>query len=119
MTERDLPGVPGEQHQAEANGRIDADELKLGENVAADEIRRRKKEQSEQPVPEDLPAVLKQPDVLRVAGLEEETHQSRPPLVPAKAGPQSRRKKELDSRLRGNERSMGLDLLPRSLAENA
>src|SRR4029077_11081549 len=53
---------------------IDADELKLREHVAADEIRRGEQQQQQQSVPEDLSAVLEQADVLRVVGLEEKTH---------------------------------------------
>ena len=74
VAERDLPGVPDEQHQPEADDRIDADELQLREDVAADEIRHRKQEHAEQPIPEDLAAVLKQADVLGVVGFEDETH---------------------------------------------
>src|ERR1041384_7362482 len=107
MSERDLPGIADEQHQPEADDRIDADELQLREHVAADQIRRGEQQHAEQAVPEQLPAVLEQADVLVVVGFENETHQSTSsPLVPAKAGTQDPRKKELDSRLRGNERSM-------------
>jgi len=37
MTERDLPSIAGEQHQAEADDGVDQYEMKLGENIAADE----------------------------------------------------------------------------------
>src|SRR4051794_31791903 len=42
-----------------------------------------------------------------------DTAKSSPPLVPAKAGTQSQEKKELDTRLRGNERSIAATAAPK------
>ena len=48
-----------------------------------------------------------------IAGVGEKVSPS-PPLVPAKAGTQSQGKKELDSRVRGNERSVEAQSAPRA-----
>jgi hypothetical protein len=75
VAERNLAGITDQQHQAEADDRVDADEVKLRQHIAADQVRRCEQHQEKQPIPEDLSAVLKQADVLRVIGLEDETHQ--------------------------------------------
>ena len=74
MAERDLPGIADQQHQPEADDRIDADEMQLREHVLADQERRRDQQRGEHAIPEDLPAVLEQANVLVVVGLEDEPH---------------------------------------------
>ena len=74
VAERDLPGEADEQHQPEADDRIDEDEVQLRQDVLAGDERRGEQHQAQQPVPEELPAVLEQADVLVVAGLEDEAH---------------------------------------------
>ena len=67
MAERDLPGVADQQHQPEADDRVDADEMQLRQDVFAQQERRGEQQNAEQAVPEHLSAVLEQADVLVVA----------------------------------------------------
>ena len=67
MAEREQAGVAGQQHQAEADDRIDEDEGELGQPVLGHEPRRGEQRQHQQAVPERLPAVLDEADVLEVA----------------------------------------------------
>jgi hypothetical protein len=76
MAEREQAGEAGEQHQAEADHRVDEDEGELRQPVLRDDPGRGQHRQHQQAVPEHVPAVLGQADVLQVAGLEEEAHQT-------------------------------------------
>ena len=76
VAEREQAGVAGEQHQAEADDGVDQHEGELGEPVLGEQPRRREQRGDEQAVPERLPAVLDEADVLEVGRLEEEAHQT-------------------------------------------
>ena len=76
MAEREEAGVAGEQHQAEADDGVDQHERQLGEPVLGEQPRRGEQREHEQAIPERLPAVLDEADVLEVGRLEEEAHQT-------------------------------------------
>ncbi len=74
VPDRELPGEAGQQHQPQAHHRIDEHEVELREPVFVERPGRGQQREAEQRIPEAVPAVLGERDVLRVAGLEEEAH---------------------------------------------
>ena len=74
MTERNLAGEAGQQHQAEADDGVDADEGDLRQRVFRQQKRRGNQGNGQGGVPETLAAMLEQGDVLLVACLEYEMH---------------------------------------------
>ena len=76
VAERGLPGEAGEDHQADADGGVDADEHQLADQIARQHERRDQQKRQQDAVGNDVAAVRKQPDVVFVIGLEEEPHQT-------------------------------------------
>jgi hypothetical protein len=69
-------GEAGQQHQPQAHDGIDQHEGHLRQPVLGNSHGRGQQPAGQQAVPEDVPAMLGQVDVLGVAGLEDETHQT-------------------------------------------
>jgi hypothetical protein len=67
-------GEASQQHQAQAHDGVNEHEGELGQPVFLDHPRCRQQEQQQQAVPEHVPAMLGQLDVLVVVGLENKAH---------------------------------------------
>jgi hypothetical protein len=76
VAERHLAGEAGQQHQAEADDGVDADEAELRQRIFRQHEGRGEQGHGQRGVPELLAAVLEQRDVLLVAGFEQEMHQT-------------------------------------------
>jgi hypothetical protein len=70
MADGEEAGETGQQHQPQADDAVDQDEGELGQQVFRQQPRRCQQPQAQQPVPEDMAAVLGELDVLAVVGLE-------------------------------------------------
>src|SRR5690606_11605929 len=80
--DRALPGEADEDHQRDADDRIDEDKNELALQIAADKIGRCRQHGEKKPIGPPMPAMLEELDVLLVVGLEDEPHGRAAPQCP-------------------------------------
>ncbi|MNT51266.1 hypothetical protein D3C72_1882260 [compost metagenome] len=86
MAQRKQAGEAGQQHQPQAHHGVDQHKGELRQPVLLDHPGRGQQEQAQQAVPEHVPAVFGELDVLVVVGLENKPHRI-PPASPAALPP--------------------------------
>jgi hypothetical protein len=76
VPDRELPGEAGQQHQPQADDAVDQHEGQLRQPVLGQQPGRGDQHRTQEAIPEHVAAVLGEGDVLGVAGLEDEAHQT-------------------------------------------